>query len=123
MGVCTLGTQKLNRLKKALALLLAVLFVVSLTAVATSAAPCKGPIPDCKKGYHTECVKGHWRCVPNQFCKGPIPLCIIGYHLECVKGHWKCVPNEKCRGPSPICPGGNVACVNGHWKCQPLPTP
>lgn len=80
-----------------MAILLVVLFVVSLTAVATSAASsCKGPIPDCIRGYHLTCVNGHWKCVPSVgFCKGPIPFCIKGYHLTCVNGHWKCVPLPK----------------------------
>jgi hypothetical protein len=58
--------QTSNRLKKTMAILLAVLFVVLLTAAATSAAPpCKRPIPLFFKGCHLSCVNGHWKCVPN----------------------------------------------------------
>jgi hypothetical protein len=118
-----MGEHTCVTIRKGLAILLTVLFVVSLTAVATSAAPpCKGPIPDCIRGYHLSCVAGHWKCMPNGpgLCKGPIPRCLTGYHDACVNGQWQCVTNEpeSCPGPRPLCIFGfHSVCVNGQWKC------
>jgi hypothetical protein len=84
--------EQFGKVKKTLAILLAVLFVISLTAVATSAAPCKGPMPHCKDGYKASCVNEHWKCVSSKpVCKGPIPRCIHGIKASCVNGYWKCV--------------------------------
>jgi hypothetical protein len=81
--------HKSNRLKKTLAILLLVLFIVSLTAITTSAAPsCKGPKPACVKENHVVCVNGLWKCVPN--CPGLKPICRLG-HPVCIFGHWKCL--------------------------------
>jgi hypothetical protein len=85
--------QKSNIHLKSIAILMAVVFLVSLTAVAASAAPpCKGPIPHCNHGMKASCVNGNWRCLPSgPVCKGPIPHCSHGMKASCVNGYWKCV--------------------------------
>ena len=58
-----LGTQTWNRRKKVVSVLMAILFVISLTVVVASAAPtCKEPKPYCKNGDTAICVNGHWTC-------------------------------------------------------------
>ena len=78
----------MNKLKKAMAILLAVLFLVSLTAAATSAIPCKGPAPKCPHHDKAICINGHWKCLETP-CKGPKPVCIHGTAI-CINGHWYC---------------------------------
>jgi hypothetical protein len=121
-----LETQTSNRFKRTIAILLAVLFVVSLTANATNATPpsCKGPIPLCRTGYHDACVNGHWKCVSSGPCKGPIPNCRIGYHIACVNGHWQCVQNKpvNCKASAILCRIDYYpVCDHGQWKCKPWP--
>jgi hypothetical protein len=80
-------------IKKTVAILLAVLFVVSLTAVAVSAIPCKYPGPRCHYGEKAVCTNGHWKCIPTPIfkpCKLPAPLCPIGDAI-CIKGDWTCI--------------------------------
>ena len=83
------------KFKKVLLILLAVLFLVSVTAAVASAPHCSGPKPHCHHGAHVVCVRGHWVCEgggPAQFCSGPKPHCPHGAHyVVCEHGKWRCM--------------------------------
>ncbi len=86
--------QTSNRLKKAMAILLLVLFLVSLTAVATSAKaaePCKGKKPNCIHGTTPSCVNGKWQCAAVCLAKDK-PKCPPKYHASCWHNKWVCSP-------------------------------
>ncbi len=99
MGGLYLEIQTSNRLKKAVAILLLVLFLVSLTAIATSAKTskaCKGK-PSCGKGMSAVCNNGKWDCFPKlpklKTCTGHKPSCSSGKHAFCnpKNGKWECL--------------------------------
>jgi len=112
-----------SQIKRTIAILLAVCFVVSLTATAVCAAKCTGPIPKCPFGTRPVCdSEGVWIC--EEYCSG-FHKCLPGQTGSCVNGVWKCqgTPLIPCSQPKPYCgdPKWNDAeCRNGYWYCYPL---
>lgn len=82
-----------EHIKKTIAILLAVLFVISLTAIAVSAIACKYKAPQCHSGEKAVCINEHWKCLPIF---------------------------KPCKPPAPLCPKGHAICDNGHWRCSPI---
>jgi hypothetical protein len=115
-----LEIQTSNILKKTIAVLLIVLFVVSLTAAATSAKPekaiTKKPEKEITKNGNVGSLNHH----PVLHCSGKKPSCMG--NVICAGGEWRCLLpiRHPCSGKRPFCGGQHVhsVCVNGQWRCQ-----
>ena len=79
------------QIKRTIAILLLVCFLVSVTAAAADAAP--GPKENNGKGGHD----GN-----DKRCHGHKPHCHHGERVVCQHGQWRCVPRSlKAKSPLP----------------------
>jgi hypothetical protein len=120
-----------GQIKKTIAILLAVCFLVSLTATAVSAANCPARIPiKCPAGTKLVCdPEGYWTCertTPPPPCSNYVS-CLVGFTKQCINGTNVCKGITPCSQPQPtnICGHPDTAweggcCRAGYWTCCAL---